>query len=282
MRQNNKKKALRKKDGERNLHVPSFTPDVQAALRETRRTEWKKWLNFNAGVILTDEEVRQFTEAGCEIYRVQWIEVDKNAHLQRDSDYVFVPAKCQSRLVGCGNFETTEGPRTDSPAGDLDSHNVVCSWCAQAHVSIQACDFTNEYFQGQEIGRISVCRIPAEGIPQEGIAGGASLASRVPVYGTKDVGRGLWLRLKNTCKLFNFSLNQIQPTLFTLRNEESTVIAVMSFQCGRLAVWLSPGRSRSHELCVATILGWQRRTRYLQFLWECVSTRRRLWHSCHG
>ena len=30
------------------------------------------------------------------------------------------------------------------------------------------------------------------------------LASRVPVYGTKDAGRGLWLRLKNTCKLFKF------------------------------------------------------------------------------
>ena len=47
------------------------------------------------------------------------------------------------RLVGCGNFETPEGLRTDSPAGDVGSHNIVCSWCAQAHVSIHACDFTN-------------------------------------------------------------------------------------------------------------------------------------------
>ena len=42
---------------------------------------------FNAGVILTDEEVRQLTEAGCEIYPMQWIEVDKNAHPRRDNDY---------------------------------------------------------------------------------------------------------------------------------------------------------------------------------------------------
>ena len=34
------------------------------------------------------------------------------------------------------------------------------------------------------------------------------LASRVPVYGTKDAGRGLWLRLKYTCKQSTFSLNQ--------------------------------------------------------------------------
>ena len=101
-------------------------------------------------------------------------------------------------------------------------------WCAQAHVSIHLCDFTNGYFQGQEIHRILLFRIPAEGIPEEGISGEEILASRVPVCGTKDAGRGLWLRLKNTCKQFNFSLNQILPTLFTLRNEESKIIAVMS------------------------------------------------------
>ena len=47
-------------------------------------------------------------------------------------------------------------------------------------------------------------RIPAEGIPEEGIEGGEMLASRVPVHGTQDTGRGLWLRLKNTCKQFKF------------------------------------------------------------------------------
>ena len=65
-------------------------------------------------------------------------------------------------------------------------------------------DFTNGYFQGQENDRILLYRIPAEGIPEEGIAGGAVLASRVPIYATRDAGRGLWLRLKNTCKQFNF------------------------------------------------------------------------------
>ena len=106
MRKNSKKKVLmKKKDGERNLHFPSCPPNVQATLRGTRRTEWKKWMNFKAGVILKDEEVRQLTEAGCEIYPMKW--------------------------------------RTDSPAGDVDSHNIVCSWCAQAHVSTHACDFTN-------------------------------------------------------------------------------------------------------------------------------------------
>ena len=165
-----------KKDGGRNLHSLSCTPDVQAALREKRRAEWNKWMNFNAGNILTDEEVRRVTEAGCEIYPMKWVGTDKNAYLRRDNDYVSVPPRYKSRLVGCGNFETTEGLRTDSPAGDVDSYNIVCSWCGHARVSIHSCDFSSGYFQ---------------------------VASRVPVYGTKDAGRGLWLRLKSTCKQFN-------------------------------------------------------------------------------
>ena len=74
MRQNNKKKLLKKKkDGERNLHFASCPPEVQAALRETRRAKWKKWRKCNAGAILTDEEVRQLTEAGSKMYHMQWI-----------------------------------------------------------------------------------------------------------------------------------------------------------------------------------------------------------------
>ena len=105
---------------------------------------------------------------------MQWIKVDKNAHLRRDNDHVSVPAKYKIRLVGCGNFETTEGLRTDSLVADVDSHNVVCSW----------------YFRGQEIHRILLYRIPAECIPEEGIAGGPILGSRVPIHGTTDAGRG--------------------------------------------------------------------------------------------
>ena len=71
MRQSNKKKLLKEMNGERNPHFASCPPEVQAALRETRRAEWKKWMKLNAGVVLTDEEVRQLTEAGCKIYPMQ-------------------------------------------------------------------------------------------------------------------------------------------------------------------------------------------------------------------
>ena len=79
-------------------------------------------------------EVRQLTEAGCEIYPMKWVGAHKNAHPRRDNDYVSVPAKYKGRLVGCGNLETTQGLRTDSPAGDVDSHKIDCSWRAQARL----------------------------------------------------------------------------------------------------------------------------------------------------
>ena len=41
-------------------------------------------------------------------------EVQCDAYLRKDNDYVSVPVKDKSRLVGCGNFEGTEGLRTDS------------------------------------------------------------------------------------------------------------------------------------------------------------------------
>ena len=84
---------------------------------------------------------------------MKWVDTDTNAYLRRDNDYVSVPAKYKSRPVVCGNFDTTEGLRTDSPVGDVDSHNIICSWCAQAHVSIHSRDFKTGYFQGQEIDR---------------------------------------------------------------------------------------------------------------------------------
>ena len=84
-------------------------------------------------------------------------------------------AKHKGRLVGYGDFETTEGVRADPPACSVDSHNIACSWCAQAHVSIHSCDFTNGYFQGQEIDRQLLYPIP-----KEGVTIGAILASRLP------------------------------------------------------------------------------------------------------
>ena len=65
----------------------------------------------------------------------------------------------KGRLVGYGDFETTEGLHADPLASNTDSHNIFCGWCAQAHVSIHSCDFRYGYSQGQDIDRILLYRI---------------------------------------------------------------------------------------------------------------------------
>ena len=97
--------------------------------------------------------------------RCQWVETDKNAHKRRHG--VHVDPLVKSRLVGCGNFEDQEGLRTDSPAGDVDSHNLVFSWCASHKVKVRSADISNAYLQGKEVDRIILYRIPKGGIQKK-------------------------------------------------------------------------------------------------------------------
>ena len=67
MRKSIKKNTLKKKDGERNFHFPSCTPRCASRSQSDETHEWNRWMKFSAGFMLTDEEVRQLTDAGCEI-----------------------------------------------------------------------------------------------------------------------------------------------------------------------------------------------------------------------
>ena len=103
-------------------------------------------MKFRAGVVLTQEQVDELIKDGANICPMQWVETDKNAHKRRANKDVKPDLK--SRLVGCGNFEETEGLRTDSPAGDNDSHNLICSWCASNKIKIKSADISSAYLQG--------------------------------------------------------------------------------------------------------------------------------------
>ena len=115
------------------------------------------------------------------------------------------------------------------------------------------------FFQGREIDRLSLCRIPAVGIPEEGIPGGAILASRVPIDGTKDAGRRLWIRFQEPCQASGFSLNQNLPTLFTLRSDESEIFAVMSSNVDELLYGYLPA-----EVMSSVLNSWSARKKTLE------------------
>ena len=84
-------------------------------------------------------------------------------------------------------------------------------------------------------------RIPKGGIPEAGIEEGVVLAARVPIYGTKDAGRGFWLRLKEVVTEKGYFLNKILPTLFALRDDNDTIVGVMSSNVDDLLNGSHPG-----------------------------------------
>ena len=204
---NKAKKVARKKDGERNLKFEDCPPEIQRGLKKARCAEWQKWMKFNAAVILSDEEENALRSDGVKVLPMQWIETDKNAHKRRGQNYKEVPPLLKSRLVGCGNFEDTDGLRTDSPTADVDAHNLVFSWCASPKVQIRTADITNAFLHGKPVDIIILDRVPRGGIPEEGIREGAVLAARFPIYGTRDAGRGFWIKLKEVCTNAGLALN---------------------------------------------------------------------------
>ena len=142
----------------------------------------------NAGIILTDQEVRQLTEAGCEIYRVKWVATEKARICE---------VKAKMSLF-------SQSTRVDWLAVEISRQQKDFAQILQLVMWIRTISFAvgapmpmspfihailpTDTSHGHEIDRILLCRIPAEGVPEEGIAGGEILASRFTVHGTKDAG----------------------------------------------------------------------------------------------
>jgi hypothetical protein len=68
---NRKAKVQRKKDGDKNLRYSNSSPEIQAGLRKSRVTEWQKWMQFNAGVVLSKAEVDELLAEGVTIQPMQ-------------------------------------------------------------------------------------------------------------------------------------------------------------------------------------------------------------------
>ena len=126
-----------------------------------------------------------------------------------------------------------------------------------------------------------LCRIPAGANLEDGKQGGTILASHVPFCGTKDAGRGLWIRLKDSCRASGSSSNQLLPTLFTLRNDDSEIIAVMSSNVDDvLYSYLTKGAEVVNSVSASAILGRQGRLWHFHILRRGISPGRKLWNLC--
>ena len=81
----------------------------------------------------------------------KWVHVDKNEFKKHAPDY---QPKWKSRLVSRGNFEQTEGIRSDSPTGDSDLHMIITAWASVVGTKLHSADVSNAYFQSEPLDRV--------------------------------------------------------------------------------------------------------------------------------
>jgi hypothetical protein len=114
------------------IHFDSAPPDVQKDLRASRANEWNKLVQFAAAIPITGREKYNLLAEGHTVVSSKWVNTDKAEHKKGSPDYVPV---WKSRRVSCGNFETTEGFRSDSPTADIDLHLLIAN---DSHMGIMS------------------------------------------------------------------------------------------------------------------------------------------------
>ena len=205
------------------LVYEELDPSTRKAVDEARQAEWSKFERFGAAVPIVGKEKDELVRAGHEVIPSKWVHVDKHDHLIGTAGYT---PKFKSRMVSCGNFEHSEGLRSDSPTSDLETHHVVAAWSASHGTPLQSADITSAYFQAQPLDRVLLMRQPRGGLP--GVDPTALLLIRVPIYGLCDSGRGFWMRLDGEAKAAGFTPSKIYPSFYFCLNEKKKTVAVLT------------------------------------------------------
>eukprot|EP00973_Karenia_brevis_P038001 5239880-Karenia_brevis.AAC.1 len=123
----------------------------------------------------------------------QWIETDQNDHLKRPGKEHL--AEFKRRLVACGNYEDTEGVRTDSPTCDVEGLNSFISFATCNKLHIYSADLRHAYFHAKPVDRFILLEPPKSGLPHDDNymadchKSNYAVAVNRPIYGTKDAGR---------------------------------------------------------------------------------------------
>jgi len=171
------------------LNFIKSSPEGQTGLLESRKKDWDKWKQFNAAKIVPGDELEELLKEGHVALPTQWIETDKNVHKRLPG--VDIEPLDKSRLVAGGDLEDTN-LRSDSPTCDIEEQKLIFSFAACHGLKVRSADTTNAYFQGQELDRILLFKQPPGGLPDPELPPDAHLLARVPIYGTRDAGRGFW------------------------------------------------------------------------------------------
>ena len=87
---------------------------------------------------------------------------------------------------------------------------------------------TNAYIQGKPLERLLILRVPKQkGVPDPEIQQAGYMIALVPVHGTTDAGRNLYLRIKESCKEFGCKVSQILSALYFITGEDNKLRAAV-------------------------------------------------------
>ena len=101
----------------------------------------------------------------------------------------------KSRLVARGDLSKVWA-RSDSPTADNEAVFMVFSFAASRRLRLKSGDLDHGYFQGERLSKPLIMRQPGGGLPDPSIKSDDRMLAFVPIYGTRDAGRGLWRRIR--------------------------------------------------------------------------------------
>ena len=185
----------RKEAAGKNLNYSTADDATRKGLDASRVKEWDKWKRYYVPHTVKGKELQDLLRSGHKALGMQWIETDKNAS-KRVPGGPYVEPLYKSRLVGRGDQEEHD-VRSDSPTVDAECQRLILSFAASNKLKVRSADIENAYFQGEPLTRLMLFKQPKGGLP--GMDPEEHICARVPVYGTRDAGRGFWKRLRKVC-----------------------------------------------------------------------------------
>ena len=210
------------------LDYNAATGEMKKGMFDARAKEWAKYKSFDATVVVTGEEKEKLLAQGHRPIPSKWVDTMKNMHESHRPDFVPI---YKARLVSCGNFEKVDKGevRCDSPTSEPESHLVLASHASSRKWRLQSADITNAYFQAEPLTRLLLMSQPRGGLTQfdPEIPEDALLMCRVPIYGTKDAGRGFYLRMHGEIIKQGFFSSAVSPAMYYKIDNEKKLQALL-------------------------------------------------------
>ena len=81
-------KNEKKKMSGQNIDYHKLNDQHKSLVDKSRAEEWKKWMDFGAAVPLQTKVIDELLQRGHGLIPTQWLDVDKDLHLQRPGKHI--------------------------------------------------------------------------------------------------------------------------------------------------------------------------------------------------